>query len=68
MVLFDSLTHKTIMMICQLELDIMSKLDFNGGRFEKWPKPIFRSNLFLVTSLTDTGPWTTIAGTDTVVY
>ena len=27
------------MILCQLELDILSKLDFYGGNFEKWPKP-----------------------------
>ena len=30
-----------IMILCQLELEILSKLDFHGGHFEKWPNPYF---------------------------
>ena len=33
-----------IMILCQLELEILFKLDFNGGPFEKWPKSILRPN------------------------
>ena len=34
------------MILCQLELEILSKLDFHGGHFSKWPKPIVRPNFF----------------------
>ena len=33
-----------IMILCQLELDRLSKLDFYGGYFKKLIKPIFRHN------------------------
>ena len=39
------------MILCQLELVILSKLDCNGGHFKKWPKRVLRPNFFLVTSL-----------------
>ena len=35
-----------IKILCQLELEILSKLDFHGGYFEKYPKPILRPNFF----------------------
>ena len=35
-----------ILILCQLELEILFKLDFNGGPFEKWPKAILRPNFF----------------------
>ena len=31
------------MILCKLELDIFSKLDFRCGNFEKWPEPKFFS-------------------------
>ena len=35
-----------IKILCQLELEIFSKLDFRGDHFEKCPKPISRPNFF----------------------
>ena len=37
-----------IMILCKLELDMLSKLDFRCGNFEKWPKPLARPNCFVV--------------------
>ena len=34
------------MIPCKLELEILSKLDFRCGNFEKWPKLISRPNFF----------------------
>ena len=34
------------MILCALELEILSKLDFYDSHFEKWPEPIFRTNFF----------------------
>ena len=39
------------MILCKLELDILSKLDFRCGNFEKWHKAISRPIFSLVTSL-----------------
>ena len=35
-----------IMILCKLELGILSKLDFRCGNFEKWPKLLSRPNSF----------------------
>ena len=35
-----------IKILCQLELEILCKLHFHGGHFEKCPKPILRPNFF----------------------
>ena len=35
-----------IMILCDLDLEILSKLDFRCDNFEKWPKPISRPNFF----------------------
>ena len=35
-----------IMILCKLELKILSKLDFRCGNFVKWPKPLSRPNFF----------------------
>ena len=29
-----------IMILCHLEVEIFTKLDFHGGHLKKWPKPI----------------------------
>ena len=34
------------MILCALELEILSELDFYDSHFEKWPEPIFRTNFF----------------------
>ena len=34
------------MILCDLELEILSKLDFHCSNFEKWPKPISRPQFF----------------------
>ena len=35
-----------ILILCQLELEILSKLDIHGGHFEKWSRPVFHPNFF----------------------
>ena len=39
------------MILCKLELETLSTLDFRCGNFEKWPKPTSRPIFPLVTSL-----------------
>ena len=34
------------MILCKLELDKFSELDFRCGNFVKWPKPLSRPNFF----------------------
>ena len=33
------------MILCQLEVEILLKLDFHGGHLKKWPEPISRTKV-----------------------